>query len=128
MHSFGESSSAACAASPRHEWLIHRPADWVYVRAFSMLPVGMVPVPSSGRLSVVALLAALLALALTRRAPQVARKIIGACLIGIYVLSTPIASTWMLGSLQSAYVDPRTPIFNSLLGSGSLVAPHFSKA
>lgn len=54
------------------------------------------------------LVAAVLALLLRRRVPRAASGVLAACVIGLYALSTPIVSTWALGSLQPAYVDPGT--------------------
>lgn len=52
------------------------------------------------------LLAAVVALMLRRRAPRAAGGVLAVCVIGLYALSTPLISTWALGSLQPAYVDP----------------------
>jgi len=54
------------------------------------------------------LLAAVLALLLHRRAPRAATRVLAACVIGLYALSTPLISTWALGSLQPVYADPAT--------------------
>jgi len=60
-------------------------------------------IPPSGLL-----LVAVVALILRRRAPRAAASVIAGCVIGLYVMSTPLFATWALGSLQPDYVDPST--------------------
>lgn len=54
------------------------------------------------------LIAAILALILHRQAPRAAPRIVVACLVGLYIFSTPLFGTWALSLLQPEYVDPRT--------------------